>query len=103
MKKVITNKKKIRKHNQKKQRSETNILFDKVVEELFKESDKRFQKKHIIKRCNKCCEECANFTPIGEGDHICIADDPVLILDDYCPTENYFYCNGSKFESWDDI
>lgn len=97
MKKVTTNKKKLRREEQKKHREEVNIIFDEVVDMLF--DDKPKKKKH----CNKCCENCVNFTPIGEGDHICIADDPVLILDDYCPTENYFYCNGASYESWDDI
>lgn len=63
----------------------------------------KFQKKHVMQRCKKCCEDCSNFTPIGEGDHICIANDPILILDNYCPTENYFYCKGKNFESWDDV
>lgn len=101
MKKVTTNKKKLRKKQQREHREQVNTIFDEVVDGMFKESDKRFQKKHIMQRCNKCCETCVNFTPIGEGDHICIADEPVLILDDYTPTENYFYCGGSKHESWD--
>lgn len=63
----------------------------------------KFQKKHVMQRCSKCCENCINFTPIGEGDHICIANEPVLILDDYMPTENYFYCKGKQHQTWDDI
>ena len=50
----------------------------------------------------RCCENCANFVPIGEGDHVCIADEPILILDDYEPTEDYYYCNGESYEGDDD-
>lgn len=43
------------------------------------------------------CEGCANFTPIGEGDHLCIAEDePKVVLKDYIPTEDYYWCRGSK-------
>lgn len=46
----------------------------------------------------KCCENCDNCVPIGEGDHVCIAGEPVLILDDYEPTEDYYYCAGQAYE-----
>lgn len=63
-------------------------------------SKKRIKKKN--KKC--CCEDCTNFTPIGEGDHICIAGkEPKLILDGYFPTEDYMFCKGKLFESWDDL
>lgn len=43
------------------------------------------------------CEGCGNFTPIGEGDHLCIAEDaPKVVLKDYVPTEDYYWCRGSK-------
>ncbi len=65
----------------------------------------RKSKKSVKKKNKKCCcEDCTNFVPIGEGDHICIAGkEPVLILEDYIPTDNYLYCNGSDYESWDDL
>lgn len=46
----------------------------------------------------KCCENCDNFVPIGEGDHVCIAGEPVLILEDYEPTDDYYYCAGQAYE-----
>lgn len=50
----------------------------------------------------KCCENCDNCVPIGEGDHVCIAGEPVLILDDYEPTEDYLYCDGEAYEGDDE-
>lgn len=45
------------------------------------------------------CLTCEHLIPIGEGDHICDADDePRLILDDYEPTDDYFWCGSSEYE-----
>lgn len=50
------------------------------------------------------CMECANFTSVGEdGVHICIADnEPRVITEEYTPTDDYFWCNGTLYESWDE-
>ena len=47
-----------------------------------------------------CCVTCANFMPIGEGDHICtgFSSEPVLVMEDYEPTDEYFICGGSCYE-----
>ncbi len=46
------------------------------------------------------CEYCSYCVPIGEGDHICDAEDmPKLVMSDYEPTEDYLCCNGRKFEN----
>lgn len=51
-----------------------------------------------------CCLTCENCIPIGEGDHVCFEalDDPVLVLEDYEPTDNYFACGGSEYDGGED-
>lgn len=45
------------------------------------------------------CMNCANCIYIGEGDSICDAlDEPVLVLSDFEPTDDYFCCGGSEYE-----
>ena len=48
------------------------------------------------KRCD--CESCVNFTPIGEGDHICCAHPDILLMDEYARTKDYLYCKGKDYE-----
>ena len=43
------------------------------------------------------CEGCAEFTPIGEGDHICGADPFRMVVSDYQPTDDYYWCEGRRF------
>lgn len=47
------------------------------------------------------CDTCINLIPIGEGDHICLecGDEPILILDNYEPTDDYYKCGGNEHES----
>ncbi|MCI9626494.1 MAG: hypothetical protein HFI90_06900 [Clostridia bacterium] len=56
---------------------------------------KRGKKKNIV----PMCENCENFIPIGEGDHICIAGMPIIVVEEYTPTEDYFWCKGKRFEA----
>lgn len=49
-------------------------------------------------RVGPCCHTCANCTCIGEGDHICIAEEPILVMEDYIPTDEYFSCGGADYE-----
>ena len=45
------------------------------------------------------CEKCYEFTPIGEGDHICnAAGPPRMIMVGYQPTDEYEWCKGSDFK-----
>ena len=53
--------------------------------------------KSIIGRAQCQCERCEEFTPIGEGDHICGADPHRMPVSDYMPTEDYFWCKGTHF------
>lgn len=47
---------------------------------------------------NKQCETCMNLLPIGEGDHLCDANDLVLVMEDYSPTDDYYWCCGRNWE-----
>jgi len=52
---------------------------------------------------NICCLTCENLLPIGEGDHLCdAADAPTLVLADYEPTEDFFWCGSSEYEGGDE-
>lgn len=53
--------------------------------------------KSIIGKSKMRCEECEEFTPIGEGDHICGIDPHRMPVSDYQPTEDYFWCKGAHF------
>lgn len=47
---------------------------------------------------NKMCETCMNFLPIGGGDHICDAGAPVMVMEAYAPTDDYYWCCGKEWE-----
>jgi hypothetical protein len=48
-------------------------------------------------------ETCENCIYIGEGDFMCDADDtPRIVLADFEPTEDFFWCNGSEWEDSDE-
>lgn len=46
----------------------------------------------------KICNTCANCTYIGDGAFICIADEPILVMEDYIPNENFCACNECDWE-----
>ena len=39
----------------------------------------------------KCCEQCEECIAIGEGDHICMEHE-VMVIEGYEPTDNYVFC-----------
>lgn len=46
------------------------------------------------------CEYCENCIPIGEGDHVCNeCGEPVIVISDYAPADNYLKCGGKCFET----
>lgn len=49
------------------------------------------------KEISKTCLTCSNCVPIGEGDHVCI-ENQVIVLEDYTPTDDYCYCNECDWE-----
>lgn len=62
--------------------------------------DMRKRKGKTKSPANKCvgsCETCAEFTPIGEGDHICGVDPLRMPVSDYTPTDDYFWCHGRHY------
>lgn len=50
------------------------------------------------KRIDKGRSNCAHLVPIGEGDHVCDCDERRVVLADYMPSDDYFWCKGKKFE-----
>lgn len=64
---------------------------------------RRRKAKRPVQKLSNPCENCSEFTPIGEGDHICGFDPTRMPVSDYAPTEDYFWCNGKHFMSQEDI
>lgn len=51
----------------------------------------------------KNCLNCACFIALGEdGVHICDAEEPRVIMEEYIPTDEWYWCNGTLYESWDE-
>lgn len=46
----------------------------------------------------KCCDTCSKCTYIGEGDHICEDNPTLIVLEDYLPAEDFFWCGGRCWE-----
>lgn len=51
------------------------------------------KEKHPAKKTRACdpavCDECQY---IGEGDFVCMKGDPVLVIDEWVPTDQYLRC-----------
>lgn len=54
------------------------------------------------KKTPKICNTCVNCVYIGEGDFICDVNEPILVLEDFTPTEDFMSCNGVDYESEDE-
>ena len=46
----------------------------------------------------KVCLTCSHCIYIGEGDYICDVDEPIIIMEEYIPNDNYWYCAGCDYE-----
>ena len=46
----------------------------------------------------KICSTCGNCIYIGEGDFICNVEEPILVMEDFTPNDNYDYCNECDWE-----
>lgn len=69
-----------------------------TVEEI--ENDEGFQEFLNELDSKPICMNCDHCIYIGEGDSICDADyEPVLIMADWEPTDDFWYCNGADYES----
>lgn len=56
------------------------------------------RKRHKNKR-NITCEQCINCMYVEHGDMYCDEHDEFeYVYEDFCPTENYMWCGGRKFE-----
>lgn len=44
------------------------------------------------------CYECENCVYIGDGGSACMEDYGKIVLEDHEPTEDFYWCNGERFE-----
>lgn len=49
----------------------------------------------------KICLNCSHCIYIGEGDYICDADEPIIVMEEHQPNDNYWYCAGCDWEEDD--
>lgn len=40
------------------------------------------------------CFNCGNCQYHSEGDSYCDYEEPIFVLEDWCPTEEYLWCGG---------
>ena len=60
---------------------------------------KPVQRKRYKNKTPVTCENCINCMYEGSGDMYCdIHERFPYVYEDFCPTENYMWCNGKKFE-----
>ena len=57
-------------------------------------SNKKCERSNPGKRSCELCDECI---PIGEGDHLCTLEEPKVIIENYQPTAEYYWCKGKYF------
>lgn len=55
--------------------------------------------KEIVGKLCTTCETCAELVACGEGDHLCSVGEGNIVLSDYAPTDDYYWCKGSKYRS----
>ena len=46
----------------------------------------------------KNCSTCSKCISVGDGDHICEENPTLVVLEDYLPAEEFFWCGGKYFE-----
>ncbi len=60
---------------------------------------KPVQRNRYKSKTVKTCENCINCMYLESGDMFCDENDNfALVYDEFCPTENYMWCKGKKFE-----
>lgn len=47
---------------------------------------------------DKICQYCNNCIYIGEGVFYCDYGEPIYVLEDWCPANDYLWCGGKYFE-----
>lgn len=52
------------------------------------------------KKAQGTCETCSNVVYCGDGCHACMENEegPKWVIEDWGPTEDYFWCGGKKYE-----
>lgn len=64
-----------------------------------KEKEVKNKKKKVKKpKKVKTCDQCCNCQYIGEGDFVCMLNEPVIVMEDFCPNAEYMYCGGADYE-----
>ena len=59
---------------------------------------KPVQRKRYKNRTTVTCENCINCMYAEHGDMYCDEHDNfAYVYDEFCPTEDYMWCNGRKF------
>ena len=59
---------------------------------------KPVQRKRFKNKRNVTCEQCANCMYAENGDMYCDEHEEfAYVYDEFCPTEEYMWCNGKKF------
>lgn len=53
-----------------------------------------------MKNTQRTCETCSNVVYCGEGSYFCMEskEGTKHVIDDWGPTEDYFWCSGRKYE-----
>lgn len=53
-----------------------------------------------MKNVQRACETCSNVVYCGEGSYFCMEskEGTKHVIDDWGPTEDYFWCSGRKYE-----
>lgn len=51
----------------------------------------------------KICANCEHCVYIGEGDYICDVDEPIIVMEEHIPNDNYFICGGADWEDSDNF
>lgn len=60
---------------------------------------KPVQRNRNKNKCNITCDTCINCMYLEAGDMFCDEhEDFALVYDEFCPTEDYMWCNGKKYE-----
>lgn len=60
---------------------------------------KPLQRNRYKNKRNITCENCINCMYLEHGDMFCDKhEDMAMVYDEFCPTENYMWCNGKKYE-----
>lgn len=55
-----------------------------------------------MKKEDMNCENCNNSVYLGDGAFLCTkcrCGEPVVVMEDFQPSDEFFYCNGTNWEA----